>query len=118
MNREVRFYKTEAGHCPVEEFLDRLDGRQAQKVTWVLRLIGELAVVPAKYFKKLVGTEDIWEARVDSGRDTFRLLGFFDGLRIIVLTHGFQKKTQKAPKQAIVLAQERRRDYLRRKKHE
>ena len=118
MNREVRFYRTEAGHCPVEEFLDSLNGKQAQKVAWVVRLVEDLAAVPAKYLKKLVGTEDIWEVRVDFGPDTFRLLGFFDGPRIVVLTHGFQKKSQKTPKQAIALAQERRKDYLRRKSHE
>jgi phage-related protein len=118
MSREIKFYRTEAGHCPVEEFLDSLSGRQAQKVTWVLRLVEEMAVVPAKYFKKLASTEDIWEARVDFGPDTFRLFGFLDGPRTVVLTHGFRKKTQKAPKQAIALAQERRRDYFRRKKHE
>jgi phage-related protein len=108
----------EAGHCPVAGFLDSLDKRQAQKVTWVLRLVEELAVVPAKYFKKLSGFEDVWEVRIDFGSDTFRLLGFFDGLGAIVLTHGFRKKTQKVPKQAIDLAQERRKDYLRRKGHE
>jgi phage-related protein len=99
----------EAGHCPVAGFLDSLDKRQAQKVTWVLRLVEELAVVPAKYFKKLSGFEDVWEVRIDFGSDTFRLLGFFDGPG---------KKTQKVPKQAIDLAQERRKDYLRRKGHE
>lgn len=118
MSREVRFYRTEAGYCPVEEFLDSLKGKQAQKVAWVVRLVEDLTAVPAKYLKKLVSTEDIWEVRVDFGPDTFRLLGFFDGPRIVVLTHGFQKKSQKTPKQAIALAQERRKDYLRRKGHE
>ena len=37
--REINFYKTESGKCPVEEFLDSLSSKQAQKVTWVLRLI-------------------------------------------------------------------------------
>lgn len=102
----------------MEEFLDSLDGKQAQKVAWVLRLVEELESIPARYFKKLAGTDDIWEARIDSGHDTFRLLGFFDGRHIVVLTHGFQKKSQKTPQQGISLAQERRKDYFRRKKHE
>lgn len=118
MNREVRFYRTEADRCPIEEFLNSLNDRQAQKVTWVLRLVEELAAVPAKYFKKLIGTEDIWEVRVDFGPDTFRLFGFFDGPRVVILTHGFRKKTQKAPRQAITLAQERKRDYFRRRRYE
>ena len=35
--REILFYRTKSGACPVEEFLDSLTGQQAQKVTWVLR---------------------------------------------------------------------------------
>jgi len=34
--------------------------------------------------------------------------------RIIVLTNGFAKKTQKTPSQEIHLAEQRKRDYLRR----
>ena len=48
----------------MEEFLDSLLGKQAQKVVWVLRLIEELEVVPSQYFKKMVNTKDIWEVRV------------------------------------------------------
>jgi len=118
MSKEMRFYRTDSGHCPVEDFIDSLNGKQAQKVAWVLNLIEELDSVPARYFKKLVNTDDLWEARIDSGSNTFRLLGFFDENRLIVLAHGFQKKSQKTPKQDISLAQERKKDYFRRKSHE
>ena len=116
MSREIRFYRTEAGHCPVEEFIDALNARQAQKATWVLNLVEELDSVPAKYLKKLSGAHDIWETRIDFGGDTFRLLGFFDGKRILVLAHGFSKRSRKVPKQAIALAQDRMRDYFRRRR--
>jgi hypothetical protein len=62
----------------VEEFLDLLTGKQAQKVLWVLRLVEELDVVPRQYLKKLINTEDIWEVRIHFGNDIFRLLGFFE----------------------------------------
>jgi phage-related protein len=45
----------------------------------------------------------------------FRLLGFFDGANLVILTHGFQKKSQKTPKQEIALAELRKRDYLSRR---
>ena len=77
--RTVNFYQTERGNSPVEDFLDSLSGKQAQKVVWVLRLIEELNAVPGQYLKKLVNTEDIWEVRVQFGGNIFRLLGFFDG---------------------------------------
>jgi DNA-binding HxlR family transcriptional regulator len=57
--REVHFYRTESDDCPVEEFLDALTGKQAQKVVWVLRLVEQLDPVPAQNFKKLVDTNDL-----------------------------------------------------------
>ena len=116
MVREVIFYKTSAGRSPVEEFLDSLSGKQAQKVIWVLKLVEDLESVPGQYFQKMANTDDIWEARVKMGSNIFRLLGFFDGSKLVVMSHAFQKKTQKTPRRAIQLAEERKRDYFRRKK--
>jgi phage-related protein len=117
--RTVEFYLTQSGNCPIEEFLDSLNDQHAQKVTWVLRLIERIDIVPIQYLKKLDGTEDIWEVRVQFGGINYRLLGFFDGNRLIILTNGFSKKTQKAPIKEIKLAEQRRFEYLqRRKKHE
>jgi len=45
----------------------------------------------------------------------FRLLGFFDGNNLIILTNGFTKKTQKTPQKEIKLAEKRKKDYLKRK---
>lgn len=106
----------ESGRCPVEEFLDSLNSKQAQKVAWVLQLVEELDVVPVQYFKKLVGSEEIWEVRVQVGNNIFRILGFLDGAELIVLNHAFQKKTQKTPIKEIRAAERRKRDYLARNK--
>jgi phage-related protein len=116
MAREVKFYKTSAGRSPIEEFLDSLSAKQAQKVAWTLELVEELDLVPTQYFQKMVNTDDLWEVRVKSGSNIFRLLGFFDGAKLVVLSHAFQKKTQKTPRQAIKLAEERKQDYFTRKK--
>lgn len=113
--REIRFYRSRSGRSPVEEFLDSLTAKQAQKVIWALRLVEELERVPAQYFKKLSGTEDLWEVRTQYGGDTFRLLGFFDGPSLVVLVSGFAKKSEKVPGQEVAVAEQRRRDYLSRK---
>ena len=112
----IEFYRTETGKCPIEEFLDSLTGKQAQKVVWVLRLIEELEIVPHQYFEKLVNTEDIWEVRVQFGGDIFRLLGFFAGSSLLILTNGFAKKSQKTPRQEIDLAIRRKGEYLSRQR--
>jgi len=114
--KEINFYRSESGKSPVEEFFDSLTAKQAKKVIWVLNMVEEHINVPSKYFKKMVNTDDLWEARVNFGSNIFRILCFFDGSEIIVLTYAFQKKTQKTPKQAIKIAEKRMKDYFKRKK--
>lgn len=115
--REIVFYRTESGNCPVEEFLDSLSAKQAQKVTWVMWLVEDLKVVPVKYFKKMTGTDDIWEIRAQSGSNIFRILGFIEKNNLVILNHAFQKKTQKTPKKEIAIAEVRKKDHLLRGKH-
>jgi len=114
--KEINFYRAESGKSPVEEFLDNLTAKQAKKVAWVLNLAEEHINVPSKYFKKMVNTDNLWEVRVNFGSNIFRILCFFDGSEIIILTHAFQKKTQKTPRQAIKIAEKRMKDYFKRKK--
>jgi phage-related protein len=98
MGKIVRFYQTEDGKTPFKDFLDTL---------------------PTTYFKKLVGSDDIWECRVQFGSNDYRILCFHAGGSVLVLTHGFMKKTQKTPAKEIERAETCKRDYLRRhKRHE
>ena len=113
--REIQFYRNANGDSPVEELLDGLGSKQAQKVAWVLRLVKELQLVPKQYLKKLEGTDGLWEVRAEFGGDAFRLLGFWDAGNLIILTNGFAKKTQKTPERELALAAQRKREYLNRK---
>ena len=96
-------------------FFDSLTNKQFEKIAFVLDLIEQIDIVPQKYFKKLKGTDEIWEVRVQHGNDTFRILGFFDGRDLVVLNHAFTKKSQKTPKREIALAEKRKLDYLSKK---
>ncbi len=51
VSRTITFYKTAEGKCPIQDFLDSLSGKAAQKVTWVLKLIEDFDIVPSSYFK-------------------------------------------------------------------
>jgi len=115
VNRTILFYRTADGRCPVQDFLDALPGKVAQKVAWVLRLLEDLEMIPAIYFKKLIGTEEIWECRIQHGSTIYRVFCFFDSHAVVILTHGFEKKSMKTPKQEIDRAEVYRRDYLNRK---
>ena len=112
--RRIEFYKTEAGKSPVDEFLLALPTKAFRKVTWVLQIVRSLPRVPAEYLKKLTGTQEIWEVRVQSSGEAIRLLGFWHGGNLIVLTNGFEKKGQKTPASEIAIAEQRRREYIRR----
>jgi phage-related protein len=69
-------------------------------------------------FSKCAHTNDIWEVRIDVGKDTFRLLGFFYGQELIILTNSFQKKSQKTPTKEIRLAENRKKEYLSRRQND
>ena len=114
MNRIVLFYRTIGGRCPVQEFLDSLPGKVAQKIVWVFRLLEDMDMVPASYFKKLAGTEDIWECRIQFGSNAYRIFCFFMN-NSVVLTHGFVKKSQKTPAGEIERAEAYRRDFFKRR---
>ena len=45
------------------------------------------------------------------GSDIFRIFCFFDKGQLVVLANGFQKKTQKTPKQEIELALKIKKEY-------
>jgi phage-related protein len=114
MGKMVRFYQADSGQTPVREFLDSLPGKAAQKVLWVLMLAEDLDTLPTTYFKKLAGSNDIWECRTQFGSNEYRILCFHAGGSVLVLTHGFVKKTQKTPAKEIERAETSKRDYLRR----
>jgi len=113
--RTIEFYGTASGDCPIDDFLDSLSDRDAQKVAWVLRIVERLEIAPPQYFKKLVGTDELWEVRAQMGGNNYRLLGFFENSRLLILTNGFAKKQQKTHTKEIQLARQRRAEHLQRR---
>jgi phage-related protein len=78
-----------------EVFFVKQRQKVKDKILWTLKSIEEVQFVPETYLKHLTGTDGIYEVRVQSGSDIFRILCFFDDDKLIVLANGFQKKTQK-----------------------
>jgi phage-related protein len=110
--KEIIFYKLPSGRIPIVEFLDNLTPKEAQKVTWVLKLIEEMEQVSTKFYKPLKNTDGITEVRIQIGKNNFRLLGFEHNSKFVILTNGFKKKDQKVKKSEIELAQHRKKEYL------
>ena len=76
----------------------------------------EIQKIPENYLKHLEGTEGLYEIRIQVGSDIFRIFCFFDEGKLVVLANGFQKKTQKTPKQEIVKALKIMEEYYENKK--
>ena len=115
MYRKVTFYTTADGKCPVAEVIDSQTAKVAQKIAWFLKAVQEIEKVPKTYFKKLSDT-DFYEVRIELSGNIYRLLGFFHNGNIVILTNGFQRKTQKTPKSEIEVCEARMKDFLARSK--
>ena len=87
-----------------ERFYLKQNNRVKEKIIWTIRLVEELKIVPSIYLKRISGTNGIYEIRIQIGSDIFRIFCFFDKENIIVIGNGFQKKTQKTPKNEIIKA--------------
>ncbi len=57
------------------------------------------------------GTDGLYEIRVSSGNNIFRIFCFFDEGQLVILLNGFQKKTQKTPKPEIERAKKLKKQY-------
>lgn len=115
MEREIIFYATEAGNCPVAKFIRDQNDKTAAKITATLEHLEETKQPAHHIFQKMPGTDDLWEVRVKHSGNIYRFLGFFDGHKLIILTSAFQKKTQKTPVREIKTAEARKANYYRQK---
>jgi phage-related protein len=113
---KIEFYRTEEGRCPVIEYLDGLNTKQAQKVAWTFRAVEMLNPVPAIYLQKMVNTDNLWEVRVSLAGNIFRLFGWMDTKDTLMLAYGFTKKTQATPVKEIATTERRKKDHEARKK--
>ena len=94
-----------------EEFFARQRQKVKDKILWTFKLVEGVPQVPETYLKHLAATDGIYEIRVQSGNDIFRIFCFFDEGNLVVLMNGFQKKTQKTPEQEIAKAIKIKKEY-------
>ena len=83
-----------------------------EKIGYVFRVIKTVEKIPEKFMKHLQGTDGLYEIRVEEGSNIFRIFCCFDKGNLVVLFNGFQKKTQKTPKQEIQTALKLKKEYF------
>lgn len=81
------------------------------RILWAIRLVRDIPIVPEKYLKHLTGTDALYELRISSGSDAFRVFCFFDEEQLIILLNGFQKKSRKTPMQELERAKNLKTQY-------
>ena len=104
--RTIIFYKDY-----FQTFFEKQNKKVKAKIIWTFNLVEDLQRVPETYLKHIEGADGLYEIRVLSGSDIFRIFCFFDKGQLVVLTNGFQKKTQKTPKKEIELALKIKKEY-------
>ena len=99
MNQKVREVVEFENHF--SEFLKKQPVKVQNKIFKIIEAIETLERVPSNYLKMLVGTNRLYEARIQLGSDIWRVFCFFDNDKLVILLNGFTKKTQKTPKKEI-----------------
>ncbi len=108
---KVEFFALTDGSMPALETIRSItDLKLKAKVFRSLRLLetfgNQLGEPDTKHLRN-----GIYELRTKQGSNIFRNLFFYHRGKVIVVTNGFIKKTQKTPEAEIALAERRRSDY-------
>ena len=111
MDFVVEFYETEAGSCPVQEFLDELKVSDPDDFAAVVAGLAKLRnrQYHREPLSKAIGN-GLFELRHVSKLNS-RVLWFFAKNRRIVAVHAIRNKGQSIPARDIHTAQERMRDW-------
>jgi len=108
----IEYVQLPNGRLPAREFVDSLDDKAAARIDAFierLRIYGNR--MQGKFVKKL--TDDIFELRVKQFDRIFRVLFFYQPGMLIVITSGFQKKTEQTPPGEVIRANQLRKLWMR-----
>ena len=99
IERKIIFYKDYFTNFYVEQ-----PPKVQEKIEYVLRIVRQVERVPKTFLQHMEDTDGLYEIRVEYGSNIFRIFCCFDEGNLVVLFNGFQKKTQKTPKEELTLA--------------
>lgn len=104
MERKIIAYK----HC-FSDFINSLKAEEVKKLRYVLDMLKMNNRISAKFVKPI--KEGLYELRTEYNSNTYRVFFIFDEGNIVILFNGFQKKTQKTPKNEIEKALRLKKEY-------
>lgn len=95
-----------------QQFFNELDIDTQDKILQVLSWIQQLDIVPISMMRSIQGYKGLFEIRIEYGSNIYRIFNCFDKGNIVVLFNGFQKKSQKTPKNEIKQAYRLMQEYF------
>jgi phage-related protein len=82
-----------------ERFIATLSTKELRKLNYIVSLLETEERLPIKFIKLI--RDGLYELRIKSGDNIYRIFFIFDEGNIVVLFNGFQKKTEKTPPSEI-----------------
>lgn len=82
-----------------EKFIADLTEKEIKKLDYIISLLETEDRLPVKFIKYL--RDSLYELRMEYNSNIYRVFFIFDEDRIVVLSNGFQKKSQKTPENEI-----------------
>jgi phage-related protein len=111
--RELILYK----HYFTEFYVAQNESTK-RKINQTLIWIKEIDVLPISIFKSIEGVKGLFEIRIESGGNIFRIFCCFDKGNLVILFNGFQKKSQKTPANEIAKAEKLMNEYFKSKSYD
>ena len=109
----IIYYESETGDCPIEKFIQSRKTVNKSKILSLLSILEEKGPnLPRPYADLL--EDGIHELRIRLSGDQIRVLYFFCYKDFIILTHAFNKTSNKVPKKEINYAKKLKEDFLNR----
>jgi len=105
--RQIIFHK----HYFADFYLEQTEKVQ-EKIEYVFMILRTVQNVPKKFLDHMAGTDGLYEIRIESEGNIYRIFCCFDKGNLVVLFNGFQKKTQKTPGKEIEMALKLKDDYF------
>ncbi len=93
------------------DFYDALNEKERKKIDYILSLLEVEDRMPVKFIRHIAECGNLYELRMKYESNIYRVFFMFDDGNIIVLFHGFQKKSMKTPKTEIKKALKIRDEY-------
>ena len=106
-DRKIIFY----GKYFAEFYIEQTTTVQ-EKVEFVLKIVRTVDKIPKKYFDHLTGIKGLFEIRVESESNIFKIFCCFDEGNLVILFNAFQKKSQRTPAEEIKLAEKLQKEYF------